>query len=143
MPILESLTLLVSSFFSGAAFYITFVEQPARITLDPSNLLQQWKPSYRRGFALQSSLALIAAFLGFAIYILEGNIWWFIGGCLMLVNWPYTFIFIMRINKELLACPLDKAGEEVRRKIIRWEILHRVRVCFGLAACLSFMLARF
>jgi hypothetical protein len=133
------LGLLVSGFFAGAACHINLVEHAARLGLEDSALLTEWKAAYRRGFALQAPLA----FLGFAL-----GIWaWFetrqtpflVAGLLMLANWPWTLLVIMRVNKVLMATAPEDAGPASRALILKWNALHGVRSALGCLAAVAFL----
>ena len=136
-----NLALVAASLFTGAAFYINFAEQPARLLLDNRSLLQEWKPAYKRGFVMQSALAIIGFILGLIAWWSTGYIGFLVGGVLMLANWPWTILGIMPTNRILMNTNLDAADGDTRSLIVKWNGLHAVRTGLGVLACLSFLLA--
>jgi hypothetical protein len=65
-------TLVVAALYR-CSLYINVAEQPARRTLDDRSLLIEWKPAYKRGFAMQASLAIIGFLLGLAAWWQTGK----------------------------------------------------------------------
>lgn len=132
-----TMALVAAALFTGAAFYINAVEQPARLGLADAALLAAWKPSYKRGTLMQAPLALIGAVLGVLAFLGSYDWRWLLGGALMLANWPFTFLVIMPVNRRLVA--MTGAEPEVRALIRRWGALHAVRTAFGVAATAVFL----
>ena len=135
------LALTVAALFTGAAFYINFAEQPARLHLDGKALLTQWKPAYKRGFVMQATLAVVGFVLGAIAWWHAGKAAYLIGAFLMLANWPWTLFAIMPTNNILMATDPAKAGPETRALIVKWNKLHLVRTVLGTLAVLAFLIA--
>jgi hypothetical protein len=133
--------LAVAALFTGAAFYVNFAEQPARLGLKDRPLLAEWQKSYPLGFAMQGPLALIGFILGAVAWWQTGKPAFLAGALLIVANWPWTLIAIMPTNKALMATDLDKAGAKTRDLIVKWNKLHTVRTALGALAVISFLFA--
>jgi hypothetical protein len=135
------LALVVAALFTGAAFYVNVAEQPARLKLDDKALLAEWKPAYKRGFAMQASLAIIGCLLGLAAALMQADWRWAVGAVLLVANWPYTLFAIMPTNSLLMQTDLEAAGPQSRNYVEKWGSLHAVRTGLGAAATLAFLWA--
>ena len=135
------LALMIAALFTGAAFYISFAEQPARLGLDDHALLAQWKPSYRRGFAMQAPLAVAGLVLGTVAWWLTARPAFLVGGILLLANWPWTLLGIMPTNKALMAMDAGEAGPGSRALIVKWNRRHSIRTALGCLSTLAFLVA--
>ena len=135
------LALIAAAVFFGAAFYVNFAEQPARLHLDDRSLLAEWKPSYKRGFAMQAPLAIVGFVLCVIAWWQTGDWLWLAGAIVLLMNWPYTLLGIMPTNNALMALDPAAAGPQSRNSIEKWAKLHAVRTALGAAATALFACA--
>ncbi|MGD9886148.1 MAG: DUF1772 domain-containing protein [Reyranella sp.] len=137
------LALGVAAAFTGAAFYITFAEQPTRLMLDDRAMLVQWKPAYARGYAMQASLAVAGFVFGVLAWWTTDDPMWLAGAVVLVANWPYTLLIILPVNNRLNAIEPDRAGPESRALIERWGRLHARRTMLGMVASVLFTLAAY
>jgi hypothetical protein len=135
------LALVVAAVFAGAALYVSIAEQPARLDLDDRALLTEWKPSYKRGFAMQAPLAVVGFLLGLLAWWQTGIWQWLIGALVLIANWPYTLLVIIPTNNRLMAIDPANAGPEIHRLVEQWGRLHAGRTALGLAATFVFLWA--
>jgi hypothetical protein len=135
------LALMAAAIFFGAAIYVSVAEQPARLTLDDRGLLAEWKPSYKRGTAMQAPLALLGFALGMLAWWQSSHPGFLVGAIAMIAPWPWTLFAIKPTNDALTATDPERAGPPSRALILRWGALHAVRTALGALASLSFLWA--
>jgi len=135
------LALVAASLFTGAAFYVNYAEQPARLGLDDRSLLAEWKPAYQRGYVMQASLAIIGFLLGVVAWWATGTLAFLIGALLIVANWPWTLLGIAPTNKALMATDLADSGADTRALLLKWNRLHAVRTVLGGLSVAAFLVA--
>jgi anthrone oxygenase-like protein len=134
------LALVFAAAFSGSALYLNVVEQPARLGLDASALLSEWRISDRRGFVLLATLALIAAILALAAYFETHDVRWLIGALIVMASWPYTYFAIVPITNRILELTTQDAAQ-MRDSVRTWGLLEIGQTAIGIVACLVFIWA--
>ena len=134
------LALVTAALFTGAAVYINIAEQPARLALGDEALLRQWKPSYKRGFAMQASLALIGFVLGTLAWYQTQEV---VAGRLAVPARQLALHAHRRHARERGARRhrIRGGGPQTRALVARWGRLHAVRSALGAAATACFLIA--
>jgi hypothetical protein len=136
----ELLAALASGLFTGGALFIHFVEHPTRMELGPALAVPSFAAMYKRAAKMQPLLAFFSFFGGTSAWLAGASIWWLISGIIMLSLFPYTFILMLPLNKELTDSGLDKNSPRAAALLEQWGNLHQYRVLIGLIAFVMFLL---
>jgi anthrone oxygenase-like protein len=124
--------------FLGAALYVNFVEQPARLRLSAGSMVREWVPSNRRGFVMLSLLAVVSAIAAYVDSARTGDERWIIGGTVILASWPYVYFVVVPVNIWLCAIPAAAARSATRELMRDWGLLEWGQTAIGLGACCVF-----
>ena len=140
---LNILMCLVAAFsaglFAGAALYVSAVEHPARMSCGPDLALREFGPSYRRGTIMQASLALLGSAAGFIVFWNQRDPWFLVADLLLFSVVPFTLLFILPTNKQLLDPAVDGDASRAVVLLTRWGRLHAARTVLGFLAFLIFL----
>jgi len=136
----ETIALVATALFAGAAVYVSLVEHPARESCGPALALAEFGPSYRRAAIMQGGLALVGGVAGIVRWATLGGPGWLAGGLLLAAMIPYTVIVIRPTNDRLLDPALGARPAEATALLCRWGRLHSVRTlvsCVALGVLLA------
>jgi hypothetical protein len=136
----ETLALALASAFSGASFYVNWVEQPARLALDEEALLSEWGPSDSRAVALLAALALLAAIAGFIAYFESQDVRWAFGALVIIGSWLYAYSVMAPLDNQIRS--LHGGEVAAARALVRqWGIVESGLTAIGVVAVLIFLWA--
>ncbi len=135
------LALTTAALFAGAAIYVSVVEQPARLDLEPPAMLKQWQESYPRAAIMQATLAIISCALGLLAFMFSYDWRWLLGAALIILPWPYTMFLIMPTNKILKSTLPTQVNEDTHSLVRQWGLLHAVRTVLGIGAVAAYLWA--
>ena len=134
------IALVFAAAFAGAAVYVIWVEQPARLALDEEALLSEWTPSDRRGVALLAAFALAAAVAGFIAYFESEDVRWVFGALIVISSWPYAFFVMAPLNNQILSLRGKDVGA-ARALVRQWGMVESGFAAIGVLAVAMFLWA--
>src|SRR2546422_2733268 len=109
--IAEFVAVLACGLFTGAAFYISLVEHPARMECGVDIAATEFPPSYRRASVMQATLAAVGLLSSIAAWFAGATFWWLIAGALLGSVIPFALVVILPTNKQLLSLALDRSAQ--------------------------------
>jgi hypothetical protein len=126
--------------FTGASFYVNWVEQPARLKLDEEALLSEWGPSDSRGVSFLAGVALVAAILGFIAYFDTQDIRFAFGALIIIASWLYAFFVMSPLDNQIRS--LRGGDVAAARALVRqWGIVESGLTAIGAASVIIFLWA--
>ena len=132
--------LIFAAAFTGASFYVNWVEQPARLKLEDEALLSEWGPSDSRGIALLAAYALLAAIAGFSAYFESQDVRWAFGALVIILSWPYAFFLMTPLDNQIRG--LRGSDVAAARALVRqWGLVESGLTAIGVAAVVVFLWA--
>ncbi len=132
------IALTFAAAFAGAAIYVNWVEQPARLALEEDALLSEWGPSDSRAVALLLAFALAAAFAGFIAYFETQDVRYVFGALIAIASWPYVFFVMAPLNNQILALRGPDVGA-ARALVRQWGFVEAGIAVIGVLAVAMFL----
>lgn len=124
---------LAAGLFTGAAVYISLVEQPVRMHAQSSAAILQFRGSLPRAERMQPGLLLFTLMAAAWAYSLQSRPSLLAGGSVLLLILPLSFAWLVPINRRLLSGAPEDHIEQGMHLVSRWGKLHAFRSMLALA----------
>jgi hypothetical protein len=89
---------------------------------------------------MQAPLAVLGSVCAVLAWLAGSNVWWLIGGVLLWLVIPFTFLAIMPTNERLLSPGLNQRWDETGRLLEHWNNLHSIRSALSGLALIIFLI---
>jgi anthrone oxygenase-like protein len=132
--ILETIALLCTGAFTGAALYVSLVEHPARVACGTAVAIAQFGPSDGRAAVMQATLAVVGGLAGVAAWARRHGTLGLAAALLLLAVIPFTLVLIRPTTSQLLDPALDPGAGRAVSLLGRWGRPHAVRTILGALA---------
>jgi hypothetical protein len=99
----DFIAVFCSGVFFGVALCITWVQHPAALEIGPAFAGRLFSPMYRRAAPLQIALAALGTLSGLGAWWRGSGGLWLPGALLLFAVIPFTLVFMMPVNNQLLA----------------------------------------
>jgi Domain of unknown function (DUF1772) len=132
--ILDTIAVLCTGTFTGAAIYVSMVEHPARVECGPAVAVAEFGPSYRRAAVMQATLAALGGLTAIGAWAQGHGVLMLLGGLLLAAAIPFTLLAIRPTTLQLLDPALEPSSARATALLARWATLHAVRTVASIVA---------
>jgi len=129
---LLGLARVAAAMFTGAAFYITLVEQPARMQLQSSLAIAAFCAELPRVERMQPLLLLVSLMAALSSWSQRPATSTLLASVCLALILPLSFGWLVPINRRLRTASADERAAFGMALLSRWGKLHALRSCLGL-----------
>lgn len=140
--ILNLILLISSALVSGAAFYVSMVENPARNKgMTPQVRLKSFIPTYNKAAVSQATNLIISIIISGTLYFLTWNVLWAVGCGFLLFVLGFTLLQILPLNHILITPDANHSDDKITELLSRWTKFQVARTIACIAAFIIFAYA--
>jgi hypothetical protein len=136
----ELFATVAAGLWAGIALYIALVEHPCALKVGVRYATEYFRVMSKRTAPLMMLLAAVGGVAGLLAWYETANVWWLIGAVLLLLQFPFTAIFIVPTNIKLLKVDLSESAAEADALHRRWSRMHGIRTLTGVLPFLYFVM---